>query len=109
MAISTPVNGRITDAVTQSNEMVLGSSPTVSMGTLYQGMAHAAGLSFHNSVQAQRHMGIAAQAAMNQGVNQVFSTGSTANAVATSRIARGAAGAQGDSLAVLLLALALAK
>jgi hypothetical protein len=35
-AIPTPVNGQITDPVSQSNVKVLGEAPAVSMGNLYQ-------------------------------------------------------------------------
>ena len=36
MADNTPVNGMITDAVTQANVKVLGDAPAMAMGSLYQ-------------------------------------------------------------------------
>lgn len=87
MAYPTPVNSRITDAVTQQNMMVLGSASTVAMGSIYQSAAHSMSIAFQNAVQAQRQASICAQAATNQGVMQVYETGSMVSAVATARIA----------------------
>lgn len=41
MALPTPVNGQITDAVTQANLSVLGKAPAMAMGTIYQAQANA--------------------------------------------------------------------
>jgi hypothetical protein len=87
MAYPTPVNSRITDAVTQQNMMVLGSASTVAMGSIYQSAAHSMSIAFQNAVQAQRQASICAQAATNQGVMQVYETGGMVSAVATARIA----------------------
>ena len=43
MALPTPVNGQITDAVTQSNVKVLGDGPALAMGAIYQSLAHSTG------------------------------------------------------------------
>ncbi len=82
MAFPTAVNDQITDAITQSNVSVLGKSPAVALGSLYQSMAHATGLMFHNAVAAQQQQNIAAQAATTQGVMQIYSL----DTVATSKI-----------------------
>ena len=87
MARITPVNSRITDAVTQQNLQVLGSASTMAMGSIYQSAAHSLSIAFENAVQAQRQASICAQAAANQGVMQVYAMGSTVSAAATSRIA----------------------
>ena len=86
MAYPTPVNSRITDAVTQQNLLVLGNAPTVAMGSIYQSAAHSMSIVFQNTVQAQKHASIAAQAATNQGVIQIYSAGSMGAAVATAKL-----------------------
>lgn len=88
MAIPTLVNGQITDSVTQSNISVLGSAPAMAMGSMYQTAAHATGLMFQNSVQAQQQTAIAAQAAANLGVMQIYSVNSMAGAAATNKVAQ---------------------
>jgi hypothetical protein len=80
------VNGQITDAVTQSNVKVLGDAPAMAMGAIYQALAHSTGILYENAVGAQQQLGIAAQAATNQGVIQIYSIDTMAGAVATSKI-----------------------
>lgn len=46
----TPVNPQITDAVTQTNVKVLGESPAMAMGLIYQTMAHSANLVMQNTI-----------------------------------------------------------
>ncbi len=53
MADVTPVNGQITDAVTQTNVKVLGEAPAQSMALVYQTMAHSISLAMENAQQAQ--------------------------------------------------------
>ncbi|MCK0069632.1 MULTISPECIES: RebB family R body protein [Kordiimonas] len=53
MAVPTPVNGQITDAVTQANITVLAQAPAMAMGSLYQAQANALSILFANSVDAQ--------------------------------------------------------
>ena len=53
MAHDTPVNGQITDAVTQTNVKVLGEAPAQSMALVYQTMAHSISLAMENAQQAQ--------------------------------------------------------
>ncbi|MBL4614621.1 MAG: RebB family R body protein [Magnetovibrio sp.] len=88
MALPTPVNGQITDAVTQSNVKVLGDAPAMAMGALYQSMSHSTGILFENAVSSQQQLSIASQAATNQGVIQIYSVDTMAGAVATSKIAQ---------------------
>jgi len=87
MAIPTAVNGQITDAVTQSNVKVLGDAPAMAMGAIYQSLGHSTGILYENAVSAQQQLGIAAQAATNQGVIQIYSLDTMAGAVATGKIA----------------------
>lgn len=88
MAMPTPVNGQITDAVTQANVKVLGDAPAMAMGAIYQSLAHSTGILYENAVGSQQQLAIAAQAATNQGVIQIYSIDTMAGAVATSKIAQ---------------------
>lgn len=67
MALPTPVNGQITDAVTQANVKVLGDAPAMAMGAIYQTMAHSTGLMMENTVNAQQQLNVMAQAATTLG------------------------------------------
>ena len=88
MAIPTPVNGMITDAVTQANVKVLCEAPAMAMAAIYQALAHSTGILFENAASSQQQLAIAAQAATNQGVIQIYSVDTMAGAVATSKIAQ---------------------
>lgn len=103
MAIPTDVNGQITDSVTQSNVSVLGAAPAMAMGSMYQSSAHATGLMFQNSVQAQQQTAIAAQAAANLGVIQIYSVNSMAAATAAAKVG------QSDTTSSLLTLLVVLK
>jgi hypothetical protein len=56
MAEPTLVNGQITDAVTQTDVMVLGNAPAMAIGALYQVTAQAIALSMQNAVANQQAM-----------------------------------------------------
>lgn len=88
MAIPTPVNGQVTDSVTQANVKVVGDAPAMAMGAIYQSLAHSTGILYENAVGAQQQLAIAAQASTNQGVIQIYSIDTMAGAVATSKIAQ---------------------
>src|SRR5262245_1654261 len=94
MAYRTPVNGQITDALTQQSVMVLANAPAMAMGLVYQSAAHSMGILYQNAVQAQRNAAICGQAATNQGVVQLYSAGTMAGAMATTKLARRAADAR---------------
>ncbi|MCJ9429358.1 RebB family R body protein [Kordiimonas marina] len=87
MADNTPVNGQITDSVSQSNVAVLGNSPAVGLGAIYQSLGHSTGLMFENAVGAQQQLAIAGQTATNEGVIQIYTVNTMASAAATSKIA----------------------
>jgi len=87
MADNTPVNGQITDSVTQANTEVLGTAPAMSLATTYQSLGHSTGLMFESAVNAQQQLAIAAQAATNQGVIQIYTVNTMAGAAATAKIA----------------------
>jgi len=86
MALPTPLNGQITDAVTQANVKVLGDAPAMAMAAIYQSLAHSTGILYENAAGAQQQLSIAAQAATNQGVIQIYSVDTMAGAVAASKL-----------------------
>ncbi|WP_336718459.1 RebB family R body protein [Chryseobacterium mucoviscidosis] len=84
--MDTKVNDQITDAVTQANVKVLGEAPAVAMGNLYEAMAHSTGILFQNAVSAQNQQNILAQAATTQGVMQIYSIDTVADAISITKI-----------------------
>lgn len=86
MAFPTAVNSQITDSITQANVKVIAESPAMAMGNLYQAIAHSTGILFENAVNAQQQQAVAAQAATNQGVMQIYSVDTAAGAAATGKI-----------------------
>jgi hypothetical protein len=73
MAVPTPVNSQITDALTQSNVEVLGTAPAIAMGNLYQATAQALANAAHNATIAQQQMNLTAQAVTTTGVAMILS------------------------------------
>lgn len=88
MAFPTAVNSQITDSITQANVKVIAESPAMAMGQIYQSLAHSTGILFENAVAAQQQQAIAAQAATNQGVIQIYSVDTVAGAVAAAKVAQ---------------------
>jgi len=84
--MSETVNPQITDSVTQANVKVLGDAPAMAMGNVYQAMAHSMGLLFENAVTAQQNLAITAQAATVQGVMQIYSVDTVADATAVAEL-----------------------
>ncbi len=73
MAFPTAVNDQITDSVSQSNVMVVGSAPAIALGNLYQATAQALANAAHNATNAQQQGYITAQAATTMGVATLYS------------------------------------
>ncbi len=88
MAYPTPVNGQITDAVTQSNVSVVAQAPAIATANMYQSASHSISILYENAVQTQRNSAISAQASSNQGVIQIYTAGTMAGAMATVKIAQ---------------------
>jgi len=86
MAEPTAVNSQITDAVTQSNVKVVGEAPAMAMGASYQTLAHSTGMMFENAVSHQQQMGVLSQAATTQGVMQIYSVDTMADAVSVAEL-----------------------
>ena len=88
MALPTPVNSQITDAVTQSNVKVLADTPAIAIGNLYQMISSSLGLSAQNAVMAQQQSNIIHQASTTQGVNLIYAVDTAAVADATEKVSR---------------------
>ncbi|MEM6717693.1 MAG: RebB family R body protein [Bacteroidota bacterium] len=56
MGDQSTVNGKVTDAVTQTNVTVLGESPAQALSNLYQMATHANGMAMQNSVSNQHNL-----------------------------------------------------
>ena len=72
MAMPTPVNGMITDAVTQANVKVLGDAPAMAMGAIFQSLSHSAGILYENAMQAQGGLQQIVNAVTSSGVRMIF-------------------------------------
>ncbi|SMP28656.1 RebB family R body protein [Chryseobacterium profundimaris] len=90
--MDTKVNDQITDAVTQANVKVVGESPAMALGNVYQAAAHSTGLMFQNAVNAQNQQNILAQAATTQGVMQIYSLDTVSDAIAIAKMLNGNGG-----------------
>ncbi|GEN68528.1 MULTISPECIES: RebB family R body protein [Chryseobacterium] len=82
----TTVNEQITDAVTQSNVKVVGESPAMALSNVYQSAAHSTGIMFENAVNAQNQQNILGQAATTQGILQIYSLDTVADAVSMAKV-----------------------
>ncbi len=86
MALPTAVNDQITDSVTQANVKVIGESPAVVMGNIYQAAAHAVSVHAENALEEQQQALTEAQASTISGVALLYAVDTAATAVATERI-----------------------
>ncbi|UHO39484.1 RebB family R body protein [Chryseobacterium capnotolerans] len=80
------VNEQITDAVTQSNVKVVAESPAMALSNVYQTAAHSTGIMFENAVNSQNQQNIVTQAATTQGISQIYSLDTIADAVSMAKI-----------------------
>jgi len=71
------VNSMITDAVTQTNVLVVGTAPAVAMASLYQTIANSVALASINAVYAQQQANMAHQAATIEGIAVLLSIGTS--------------------------------
>ena len=94
MADPTPVNGQVTDAVTQTNVKVVGEAPAEAMATVYQTMAHSISLSMQNAVAQQQQMNAISTATTAQAVNALMATPPAAAARSADELLTGNAVAQ---------------
>ncbi len=84
--MSNIVSQQITDAVTQTNVKVVAEGPAMAMGSLFQTAAHSTGLMYENSVTAQNNQNILAQTATTEGVIQIYSFDTIADAIAITQM-----------------------
>ena len=80
------VNAQITDAVTQSNVKVVAEAPAIALGNVYQTAAHSTGIMFENAVNTQNQQNILGQSATTQGVMQIYSFDTVADALSSARM-----------------------
>ena len=80
------ISSEITDAVTHSNVQVVAESPAMALSNVYQTAAHSTGLMFENAVNAQNQQNILSQTATTQGVMQIYSLDTIADAIAIARM-----------------------
>ncbi|MFS4430919.1 RebB family R body protein [Chryseobacterium indologenes] len=81
-----PVNEQITDAVTQSNVKVVAESPAMALSNVYQTAAHSTGIMFENAMTNQNQHNIVTQAATTQGITQIYSKDTIADAISIAKI-----------------------
>ncbi len=67
------LNPKITDAITQTNAKVLGESPAMAMGSLYQTIGNSVAMAAANAVYAQQQANVTYQAASTMGVTKLLS------------------------------------
>jgi hypothetical protein len=84
--MATVVNEQITDAVTQTNVKVVAEAPAVALGNVYQTAAHSTGIMFENAVNNQNQQNILGQAATTQGVMQIYSLDTVADAISIAQM-----------------------
>jgi hypothetical protein len=77
---------QIIDAVTATNVKVVAESPAMAMGTLYQSLAHSTGILFQNAVSSAKQADMIGLAATNQGIMQIYSFDTVADAVSIAQV-----------------------
>lgn len=83
-AVSEAVNGQITNGIT--NLMYIPEHPRFTFGSFYQSISHSAGVIFQNAISDQQQQNALNQAAANQGVMQIYSLDTFANAASNEPI-----------------------
>lgn len=82
------VNTQITDSITQTSVMTLGSSAAVAMSRLYQAVSNSLAQSIQNASFAQQQSNMIHQAATTQGVNLIYAVDTASVGDATEKVAR---------------------
>ena len=80
------VNPQITDAVTQTNVKILGESPGMAMGNLFQATAQALANAAHNATTAGQNANTVLQATTTQGVALLYGVDTAAESVGITEI-----------------------
>lgn len=87
------VEPQIIDAVTATNVKVVAEAPAMAMGTLYQSLAHSTGILFENAVSGAKYADMIGLAATNQGIMQIYSMDTIADAIAIAQVIKANTGA----------------
>ncbi|MDF2368998.1 RebB family R body protein [Sneathiella sp.] len=66
---------QIKNSILSTNEILIGSSTSKSMATMYLNLAHAAGMASQNAVTNQQHLNILGAAAVAAGTSGLLRTG----------------------------------
>ncbi|MEB3703325.1 RebB family R body protein (plasmid) [Candidatus Bealeia paramacronuclearis] len=82
------VNAQMTDNITQTSVMTLGSSAAVAMSRLYQAVTDSLSQSIQNATFAQQQSNLIHQAATTQGVNLIYAVDTASVGGATEQVAR---------------------
>ena len=72
MAQLTEVSPAVTDAVTETNLSVLGESPAMALGSLYQTIGNSVAMAAANAVYAQQQANVTFQAATTLAVKKLL-------------------------------------
>lgn len=69
------VNPMVTDAVTLTNVLVVGTAPAMAMASLYQTLANSIAMASINAVYAQQQASMSYQAATAEAIARLLSLG----------------------------------
>lgn len=83
------VNSTITDAVTQANVQVLGTSPAMALSNIYQAFSQSLALAAGNAVTAQQQANVIHQVTTTIGVSTLYGVELGAAGRALRSVARG--------------------
>ena len=72
---SSQTDDQINNSIISTNEILIGSSTSKSMATMYLNLAHAAGIASQNAVTNQQHLNILGTAAVAAGTSGLLRTG----------------------------------
>ena len=72
MAQLTEVSPAVTDAVTETNLSVLGESPAMALGSLYQTIGNSVAMAAANAVYAQQQANVTYQTATTIGLSKML-------------------------------------
>ena len=86
MASPTYLNSQITDTVTQANTEVLGTSPAVAKGNLYDVTSQALSNAAHNATTNQQQATLPLQAGSPQSVSTLLAVDTASTGKAVQRI-----------------------
>lgn len=84
--VSYGLDPQISDAISQANVKVLGDSPAIAMGNLFQATAQALSNAAKNATNAQQQAYVTAQASTTMGITTLYSIDTASTGVATARI-----------------------